>query len=264
MRAGLRGCTDDGPQLVGGAPGFSGTAPVAHAVAVRAQAGEVVEPGLAGADDMERSDVVHFDVVGAELSVRHGEVEAADLAHEGAAAPPYLLDLCSAESGVTLADQGASDEQPSFDRSGAGIVDLIGLRGEELELPGTDSVLDRLGCREHLGFPADQGIDHLQGRIAAPRAAAAVAGMVRCEVSGFPADAVRRPEPRQGEGFGRVDRERTQQLRQLVNLAVAGPEFSPSIPHDERPGQYELVLTPRRCPHAQYRMSVRRDGGCVR
>ena len=58
-------------------------------------------------------------------------------------------------------------------------------------------------------------------------------------------------------------RKRTKQLRELLHIHISGPQLAPAVLHDERSSQYELVLSPRRDPHGQYRMSVRRDGGCV-
>ncbi|SCF80304.1 hypothetical protein GA0115258_112921 [Streptomyces sp. LamerLS-31b] len=263
MKCRLSGLTHQIPERRWSAPGCSGATPVAHPVAVSAQAGKIVKLGLPGPGDVQGRDVVHFDVALAELAVRMREVEVAHFAAEGAASAAHLLDLEFAQLGITLPSESPPDEKTSFDGCGARLIDLLGLRRDAVQLAGANAFLDGLGGLEHLGFTADECIDHQPCRLTASRGCSAVLRVVGREISGFAADAVWRPEPRQSKGFGAMDRKRAQQFRQLMHFRIPGPEFSPPVLHDQGSGQYELVFCPSRRPHEQYRMSVRRDGGCV-
>lgn len=251
------------PEGVRRAPGFSRTAPVTHAVAVGAYAREVVELGLTGAGDVKRSDVMHFDVALAQVTVSAGKIEAADLALERLPGALDLLDLEQAQLRVSLACKRPADQEPSFDRGCAVLVDFVRLPGKAMQFAGCDSFLKGLGGLEHLGLTLREGFDHEQRGLAASRGRADVQPVVRHEVSGLAADAARRPKAGKSEFVRAVDRERAEQLRQLLNLPVVGPQLPPTVLHNQRSGQYELVLGPRRYPHEQYRMSVRRNGGCV-
>ncbi len=236
---------------------------MAHPVAVGAQADKVVKLGLPRAGDVQGSDVVHFNVALAELAVRVREVEVAHIAAEGSAPAPHLLDLELAQLRITLASESPPDEETPFDGCGTGLIDFLRLRRDAMQLARANAFLDGLSSLEHLGFTADECIDHQPCWLTASRGCSAVLRVVGREISGFAANAIWRPEPRQGKGFGAMDRKRAQQFRQLMHFRIPGPEFSPPVLHDQGSGQYELVFCPSRRPHEQYRMSVRRDGGCV-
>lgn len=245
------------------APGFSRTAPVAHAVAVCAQAGKVGELGLPGASGVEGSDVVHLDVTVAQIPVGVGKVERADLAPQWPSVEACLLDLQRSELRVSLASQCATHEESPFDGGRADFVDLVGLLREAVQITGGDTFLDGLGGLEHLSLTLEESLDHEQRGLAAAGGLARVERVVRHEVSGLPAHAVRRPEAGQCTCLWFVDWKGAKQLRELLHLHIPGPQLAPAVLHDECTGQHELVLSPCRDPHGQYRMSVRRNGGCV-
>lgn len=236
---------------------------MAHAVAVGAQAREIVELGLPGSGDVERSDVVHFDVTVTEAAVDKAEVEVADLTPERPLATANLLDLQLAELGVPFAGEGSPDEKPSLDCGGSAVVDLVGLPRKKLQFARPDAVLDRLSGLKHFCFPFGKGLDHQARGLPAAGALAQVGAVVRREVRGLTAHAVRRPEAGQRVCLRAVERQRTEQFRQLLYLSIIGPQFAPAVLNDERSGQYQFILSPRRAPHEQYRMSVRRYRGCV-
>lgn len=251
------------PQRGRCAPGFTGAGLVAHAVAVGAQASEVVELGGPRPRSMKGSDVVHLDVTLAKRPVGASEIEGADLAAQRPAALSSLFDLQSAKLRIPLACEGPTDQQSAFDGGEAGLVDFVRLGRNELQLPRADTFLDCVGGCEHLLLAIHEGSDHQPRGLTAPGPLAAIAGVVGGEVSGLSADTVRRPEAREGLGLCGMQGQRTEQLRQFLNLRVSRPQLVPAVPHHERAGKYELIFSPRRSPHAQYRMSVRSDGGCV-
>jgi len=119
-------------------------------VAVGAQAGEAVELGLSGSGDVEGSDVVHFDVTLAQVTIGTGEV--ADLAPEWTSAASGLLEFQLAELWVPLPREGPADEEAPLDGSGSRVIEFVGLNGEELKLAGADAVLDGLGGLKNLGL----------------------------------------------------------------------------------------------------------------
>ncbi len=59
---------------------------------------------------MKGSDVVHFDVVGAEWTVGGPEVEGAHLALNGLVQPPDLPDLTVAEAAVPFAVESQANQ----------------------------------------------------------------------------------------------------------------------------------------------------------
>lgn len=263
MGARLSGLSYLVPKGRGSAPRFPRAAPVAHAVTVGAKTGEVVELGAPGPGDVEGGDVMHFDVALAQASVCAGEVEATDLALQRTSAAHRLPDLPCTELRITLPRQRPPREEASFDSRAARVIYFIRLWGYELQFTRSDAMFDSLSGLEHLGLAPGEGFDHEQCGLAAPSGPAAVPLVVCHEVCGLAADAVWRAETRQGEGFGSVDRQRSKQLRQLLCLKVRSPELTPAVLHDQRSGEQKFILSPRRRPHGQYRMSVRRGGGCV-
>lgn len=246
-------------------PGFPRKAPVAHAMTVCAQARELFQSGFSGPHHMEGCEVMHFDVAVSQIAaVDEGEVEVADLAPERAAALAYLLDLQSPQFRVPLSGECATDKKASLDGCGAGLVYLVWFWRKPVELARPDAFLDRLGSLKHLRLALHEGVDHEPGRLATAGGLAGVLGVVRHEVGGLVAHAARRAETRQSPDLRRMDRQRTQQLRQLSDLVIVGSELAPVVLHHKRADQYKLILSPGRDPHEQYRMSVRRGGGCVR
>lgn len=249
MAALRRGLAHPLPKSGGSAPGFTGTAPVTHAMAVGADASQAVETGLRWTGDVKGSDMVHFDVALAELPVCTGEVEVTHLAPQRAAALPYLLDLLCAELRVSLARESPTDEEASLNGGSTRLADLVGLPGNEMQLTGADAVFDGLGGLEHLSLTFCEGVDHEQSWLAAPRGCARVEAVVSHEVGGLAADAVGRSEVRQCERFRLVDGQRAEQLREFLYLRVPSPQLMPIVLHDERTGQYEFIFSPRRYPH---------------
>ncbi len=251
------------PQRIGCAPGFSGAVLVAHAVTVRTQTGKVIEPRAPSPRRVEGGDVVHFDVSLAQRPVGLREVEVADFTPQGSAALPSLLDLQAAKFRVTLAGESPPDEQSALHRGDACVIVFIRLRRDELQLARGDALFDRVGGVEHLLLAVDEGPDHQSCGLTAPGAPTGVARVVRGEIRGLAADAVGRPEAGEGVSLCGVEGERKQQLGQFLHPRVSGPQFAPAVAHHECAREYEFILSPRRSPHAQYRMSVRRGGGCV-
>lgn len=240
-------------------------APVAHAVAVGAQAREVIELGLTGSGDVEGSDVVHFDVILAEAPVRVGEVEAADLALQCLAAALNLLDLQLAKLGVPLTEKRPTSEESSLHPRGAGVVGLIWLWRDQVQFARIDTVTQGLGGLQHFCFTLGESRDHAERGCSASSRLALVGGMVRGEVGSLATDAVGRAVARERESFWGLERQRPQQLGQLLNLAVARAQLVPAVLHDKGSGEEQLIVGPRGIPrrHREYRMSVRRGGGRV-
>lgn len=238
---------------------------MAHAVAIGAQAREVSELSLPGSGDVEGSDVVHFDVVLAEAPVRVGEVEAADLALQWLAAALNLLDFQLAKFGVPLAEEGPASEESSLHPCGAGVIGLIRLWGDEVQFAGIDTVPQGLGGLQHFCFPLGESRDHSECGCSASSWLAPVARVVRGEVGSLAADAVGRAVARERESFRGLERQRPQQLGQPLNLAISRAQLVPAVLYDEGSGQEQLIVGPRGIPrwHREYRMSVRRGGGCV-
>lgn len=245
------------PKVSRRAPGFSGSGPVAHAVAVRAQACEVVQPALACSGDMKGNEVMDFDVLLTQFPVRVSEAERTDFAPERFALTLNMLDLLSPKPGVPFTDQGPSDEEAPLNGRGARFIDLVGLCEKQVQLAGSDAVLNGLRGLEHLGFSCDEGLDHELRR---PTAAGCFTGVVRVvchEIRRFAAHAVHGSERRQRARRRFVQRQRPEQFRQLLDLKIPCTQFTPAVPRHEGSGQHEFVLGPGRYPHVEYRMCVR-------
>ncbi len=245
-------------------PGFTRTAPVAHAVAVGTETSKVVQSGLSDSGDIERSDMVHLDIAAAQFSVNASEIEGTDITPQRESLTPYVLDLPSAKVGVPLAGKCPTYEEPPLHCRRSRLVDLVGLRRDEMQLTRADAFGNGLSRLAHLSFTLGESLDHDQGRPAAPSGLTGVRAVVRHEVCGLAAHAVRRSEARQRTGFGCMQRQRTQQLRELLDLPISRAQLAPAVPHDQGPGKHKFIVGPGRYPHGQYRMSVRRNGGCVR
>ncbi|MFD7789741.1 hypothetical protein [Streptomyces sp. NPDC059759] len=207
--------------------------------------------------------MVHFDVVHPQPPVDAGEVKVADLTLKSSPHALNLLDLALAEFRITLSDQRPADEKPSLNRRAPCVVDFVGLGWEKVKFAGADAARDGLRRLQHLVLTLSERHDHTARGLTAASPPAGVGRIVGCKVGGLAADAVRGPEAWKSESFGAMKGKRSQQLGQFLNLGVAGPQFAPAVPHHQCSSQYELVLSPHRAPHEQYRMSVRRDGGCV-
>ncbi len=239
------------------APGFSGTGPVTHAVAVRAQAREVVQPGLSCSGYVKGGEVMDLDVVLAQLSVCVREAELTDFASECSALSPNVLDLLGPEARVSFASKGTPDEEAPLNGRGTRFVDFIGLSRKQVQLARPDAVLNGLSSLEHFSFPGDEGLDHEQRWPATPGCSAGVIRVVCREIRRLAAHAVCRPEGWHRARVRFVQRQRPKQFRQPLDLKVPRTQLTPAVPHHERSGQHEFVLTPGRYPHVEYRMSVR-------
>ncbi|CAL9458326.1 hypothetical protein SUDANB43_02572 [Streptomyces sp. enrichment culture] len=244
-------------------PGFSGTASVAHAVAVGTQARKVAQPGLSDSGYVERSDVVHFDVAAAQLAVNASKIEGADVTPQREPSTSYVFYLPSAKVRVPLAGKRPADEEPPLHCGRSRLVDFVGLRRNEMQLTRADAFRNGISRLAHLSLTLGESLDHEQGRPAAPSGLTGVRAMVRHEICGLATHAVRGSEAWEGASFGCVKRQRTQQLRELPDLRVPRAQLAPAVPHDQSPGKHQFIVSPGRYPHGQYRMSVRRDGGCV-
>ncbi len=246
------------PQGTWRAPRFSGAAPVAHPVAVGAQEGQVVQPGLAGPGHVERQTMVHLDVPGAQVTVDAAEIKIAYFALQGLSELRRLSDLASTQPSVTFAMQCPAREKAAFDRRISLIVQLVRILRNGVKLPCADSLAER-GCgKEHLCRPGDEGADHLPVQASPLRRCADVRGVVRSQVGGFAADAADGPELRDGACSALVDGQGPEEVRQIRNSEVALAELVPAVLDYESAGKQQLVVGPCRASrHGPYRMSVR-------
>ncbi|QHY95696.1 hypothetical protein SSPS47_11260 [Streptomyces sp. S4.7] len=232
-------------------------ASVAHAMAVRAQQGEIFEACLSWAGRVEGEYVVHFDVVRPQRPVHLAEVEVAHAALKGLAKSLALSDLLLPELGVAFTEDRPTGEKAPLRSRGTVFSHLVGLLRNLDQCTGADPCLKRTCCLHHLCFACAESFGDLSGELAASGRWSRIAWAAGDQGGALAADAGSGSELRKLMGGAKVQRERAQQLGKLPGRRLVGPELAPVTVDEARTDQQQLIPGPCRATHGQYRMRVR-------
>ena len=223
-------------------------------MAVRAEQGQVGEPGLGLPGDVQGSAVMAFDVIESVGAVRVAEVEGADLARDAKAALLSVGELPGAELGVTFTAQMGTQGQAAF-RGGDGVtVEVWQIAAVRRAMH--EQLADAGGHGVHPVRVGAEVFEYFLVELVAVAGRTAVGGVLAGDVQGLAGNSGGVAEvwipPVEG-----VDRRALQQFRQRLGSFVGGIDLLPAVGLDQLAGKDDLVARPVQVGQVPYREAER-------